>query len=204
MFVNFTFFQHFLPIIFEKNITHLILNSSLSVEKRLVSKQTDHIVSQLNVVLMFFGIVGNMTCLCVLTNRKLYKKRFNRYLLTLAFVELCFSSIVFANYLIFSLYRTKEHNNHHNLHHRRTLYDLSRFTCYYIDFIVNILDEMSVYLMLLLSIDRLYAIREPIKTKLFVTQHKQKRCVLAGVILIVFFNLPYFLIHQYQFKGKYL
>ena len=201
MFVNFTFFQHFLPIIIEKNITHLLLNSSLSVEKRIVSKHTDHIVSQLNVALMFFGIVGNMTCLCVLTNRKLYKKRFNRYLLTLAFVELCFSSIVFANYLIFSLYQPKEHHHHHR---RRTLYDLSRFTCYYIDFIVNILDELSVYLMLLLSIDRLYAIREPIKTKLFVTQQKQKRCVLAGVLLIVFFNLPYFLMHQYQFKGKFL
>ena len=184
MFVNFTYFQHFLPIIIEKNITHLLLNSSLSVEKRIVSKHTDHIVSQLNVALMFFGIVGNMTCLCVLTNRKLYKKRFNRYLLTLAFVELCFSSIVFANYLIFSLYQPKEHHHHHR---RRTLYDLSRFTCYYIDFIVNILDELSVYLMLLLSIDRLYAIREPIKTKLFVTQQKQKRCVLAGVLLIVFF-----------------
>ena len=199
MFVNFTYFQHFLPIIIEKNITHLLLNSSLSVEKRIVSKHTDHIVSQLNVALMFFGIVGNMTCLCVLTNRKLYKKRFNRYLLTLAFVELCFSSIVFTNYLIFSLYQPKEHH-----HRRRTLYDLSRFTCYYIDFIVNILDELSVYLMLLLSIDRLYAIREPIKTKLFVTQQKQKRCVLAGVLLVVFFNLPYFLMHQYQFKGKFL
>jgi hypothetical protein len=55
---------------------------------------------------------------------------------------------------------------------RRALYDLSIFTCYFTDFTVNILDELSVYFVLLMSIDRLQAIRCPIKIKLFITQQK--------------------------------
>ena len=67
---------------------------------------------------------------------------------------------------------------------------------------MNILDELSVYFVLLMSIDRLQAIRCPIKIKLFITQQKQFGLVIGGISLIAFLNMPYFLFRHHTFKGR--
>ena len=192
---NFTIQKLFPIIIFNQSISHF--NDSLVTEKNYFTEQTDNVVSKINLTLMCFGIVGNLMCMWVLAHKKLYQKRFNRYLLMLAFVEFFFCIIAFANYLTLNL--NAEVNQGRG---RRALYDLSVFTCYFTGFIVNILDELSVYFVLLMSIDRLQAIRCPIKIKLFITQQKQLGLVIGGISVITFLNMPYFLFHQHTFKGR--
>ena len=195
MLANFTIEKLSPIIMFNENISHF--SNSLTTEKHYFTEQTDYIVSKINLTLMLFGIVGNLVCMWVLAHKKLYQKRFNRYLLILALVEFFFCIIAFANYLTLNL--NAEVNQGRG---RRALYDLSVFTCYFTGFIVNILDELSVYFVLLMSIDRLQAIRCPIKNKSFITQQKQLGLVIGGISLITFLNMPYFLFHRHTFKGK--
>jgi hypothetical protein len=151
-----------------------------------IHDQIDAVVSRVNLASMLFGIVGNLICICVFNyNKILLKKRFNWYLLMLACVDCIFCCVVFSNYLVFTLYRQQ-----------RALYDLSSLTCYCTDFVVNSVDEYSVLLTLLLSIDRLYAIRRPINIKLFVTYRYQKQVTAFGFALITLVSLPYFLLSQ--------
>jgi hypothetical protein len=151
-----------------------------------IHDRIDAVVSRVNLASMFFGIVANLVCICVFNyNKILLKKRFNWYLFVLACVDCIFCSIVFANYLVFTVYRQE-----------RALYDLSAITCYATDFVVNSVDEYSVLLTLLLSIDRLYAIRRPINIKLFVTYRYQKQVTAVGFAIITLVSLPYFLLSQ--------
>jgi len=197
---NFTIQKFYPLIIFNQSMSHF--NESLTTEKHYFTEQTDNVVSKINLTLMCFGIVGNLVCIWVLAHKKLYQKRFNRYLLMLAFVELFFCIIAFANYLTLNLNAEDNQGDEQSHRSHRALYDLSIFTCYFTDFIVNILDELSVYFVLLMSIDRLQAIRCPIKIKLFITQQKQLLLVVGGISLIAFLNMPYFLFHQHTFKGR--
>ena len=196
---NFTIQKFYPLIIFNQSVSHF--NDSLTTEKHYFTEQTDNVVSKINLTLMCFGIVGNLMCIWVLAHKKLYQKRFNRYLLMLAFVELFFCIIAFANYLTLNL-NAEPNQRKEQRRGRRALYDLSVFTCYFTGFFVNILDESSVYFVLLMSIDRLQAIRCPIKIKLFITQQKQLFLVVGGISLIAFLNMPYFLFHQHTFKGR--
>ena len=152
-----------------------------------IHDKIDAIVSRINLVSMLFGVVGNLICMCVFNNKILLKKRFNWYLLMLALVDFVFCFIVFANYMVFTLDNAK------------ALYDLSKFTCYFTDFIVNNVDEYSVYLTLLLSVDRLYAIRRPINIKFFVTYRYQKQLALAGMSVITLASVPYFFLSQREY-----
>ena len=149
-----------------------------------IHQQIDALVSRINLGSMLFGIVGNFLCICVFKNKALLKKRFNWYLLILAFIDCIFCTIVFLNYLVF------------NINQERALYDLSKFTCYFTDFIVNSVDEYSVFLTLLLSIDRLNAITNPIRNKFFVTNRYQKQLTFVGMALITLVNMPYFFLSQ--------
>ncbi len=163
------------------NFTHKIIDLPHQDD---IHQQIDVLVSRVNMGQMLFGIIGNLICICVFKNKALLKKRFNWYLLILAFIDCIFCAIVFLNYLVY------------NIKEERALYDLSKFTCYFTDFIVNSVDEYSVFLTLLLSIDRLNAIINPIRNKFFITNRYQKQLTIIGIVLITLANSPYFYLSQ--------
>ena len=86
---------------------HFVSSSTSSSSSSLdlnIHDQIDAVVSRVNLASMFFGIVGNLICICVFNyNKILLKKRFNWYLLMLACVDCIFCCVVFANYLVFTL-----------------------------------------------------------------------------------------------------
>ena len=159
----------------------------ISTEHVLKASRLDGPMAKLNLYLMFFGVLSNLACIWVLCRKTMLMKRFNFYLLILALVDLVFCSILLTNYIV------------HNLFKHRALYDLSSLTCYGTDYIHYTLDACSVYLTLILSIDRLYAIIRPMRVKNFFIYQYPRRVVLIGFLVIFVFHLPHIIYNQRTF-----
>ncbi len=128
----------------------------------------DEIVSKINFCSMLFGIFGNLICVGVLAHKKMLKKKFHFYLLALAFSDLFYCLIVFSNYVVFIF-------DPPNL-----LYDFSRFTCYFTDYIYKSFDATGVILTLIVSLDRTCAITRPIAFRNFFTLRFPKTIIIVA------------------------
>ena len=155
-----------------------------NINSKPIHDRIDYVVAKINFGSMLFGIIGNFICICVLCQKQLLNRKFNFYLLLLAVADLTFCFIVFVNYSIV------------NSNPNRALYDFSRLTCYLTDYIVSSFDALSVYLTLILSIDRLYAITKPIKIKTFFTNLYPKRVALFGYLLLLTIKAPDLFLNQ--------
>lgn len=105
----------------------------------------------------------------------------------LAVADLFFSAIVFLNYFVV-------YNNPSS-----ALYDLSWLTCYFTDYVVNTLDAFCVFLTLILSVDRLYAITMPIKSKIFFTYRYPKRIAVFGYLALLIIKSPEVFLSQREY-----
>jgi hypothetical protein len=167
-------------VAFLKNISSNHINVS---SHNKLSHDFGRAISKINLIAMFFGIFGNVLCVMVFSIKSMLKIRFNWYLYILSLVDVCFCLLTFINYLIYFFDEEK------------SLKDLSKFSCYFHDYILNLLDAYSVYLAFILSIDRLYAIKQPIKIKDFFTHKYPKYVVLIGFLVILIGNLPIVLLN---------
>ncbi|CAF1055924.1 unnamed protein product [Brachionus calyciflorus] len=149
--------------------------------------KVDKIVARINFCQMLFGVIGNLICIFILMQKTLLNRRFNLYLLILALADFIFCLIVFINYYI--VYTNPS----------RALYDLSKITCYFTDYVVSSIDAFCVFLTLILSIDRLYAIKRPIKSKMFFTYRFPKRIAASGYLLILLIKSPDLFLSQRQY-----
>lgn len=162
--------------VFDKLITN---NSKTQTnDNDIIHDKIDGIVARINLGSMLFGIIGNFICICVLGQKTILNKKFNWYLLMLAFADLIYSFIVFTNYIIVII------------NPERALYDLSKYTCYFTDYIFRSIDTFCVFLTLVLSIDRLYAITNPIKSKSFFTYRYPKQIALVGYLMLTIVKSP--------------
>ena len=163
-----------------------LLNSNDTANESIPLKTTpiDPIVIMINLILMIFGIIGNILCICVFCRKSMVKRRFNWYLLILACVDLLFCCMIFAGYLV--RYPNGE----------RSLYDLSKITCYLNEYILNVLDSLTVFLALIMSVDRFYGVLCPVKSKRFYTNLYPMRVVALVFLFIAVANLPYLIYNQ--------
>lgn len=151
----------------------------------------DYLVSRINLSTMLFGIFGNLTCIFVLVHKTLLCKKFNWFLLTLAIADLSYCSIVFVNYLVYVLSESDP---------AQVIYDLSKITCYLTDYVVHSIDSFCVFLTLILSVDRLYAIMNPIKARFFVTYRFPKLITMISFIILLSVKAPEIFLSQREFK----
>jgi hypothetical protein len=136
------------------------------------------IVGKFNLILMFFGTISNMVCVRVFVKKSMFKKRFNKYLFAHSLVDILFCLLTFLNYLVYILYEEKNFS------------DLHKISCFFHDYILNLLDALSVYLAVILSIDRLYTIKKPIKIKNFLTYKYPVGVIFIGFIIIALASIP--------------
>lgn len=108
----------------------------------------------------------------------------------MAAADLFFCVIVFTNYYIVLTNQTS------------ALYDYSWFTCYFTDYIVNSLDAFCVFLTLILSVDRLYAIIRPIQNKMFFTYRYPKRIAVFGYLALLAIKLPELFLSQRKYMSS--
>jgi hypothetical protein len=143
-----------------------------------IHNSIDMIVIRVNLVLCLFGILGNLVCMGVLVQKKLLGRKFNNYLLILAFADFIFSFIVFVDYCV------KYHDP------ERAILDLSWLTCHLTDYITHTLDAFCVFVTLIVSIDRYYAIVQPIKNKTLITNRYPKQISLVCLVIMFLLHSP--------------
>ena len=160
-------------------------------EEELIHNQIDNVVSRINLATMLFGILGNLVCIFVLVQKSLINRKFNWYLLTLATADLIYCMILFANYLLYALSSTDP---------PLMIYDLCKLTCFLTDYVVNSIDSFCVFVTLILSIDRLYAIKNPIKARFFITYKFPKQITAITYIALLIVKSPELFLSQRDFK----
>ena len=146
-------------------------------------------LAKANLVFTMFGMIGNTICICVFIQKNLLIRKFNWYLLILAIAEFFFCAIVFANTIVFAI----------SPEEGKMLHDLSLIPCFFFEYSVNSIDAFCVFLTLLLSIDRLKAILDPINSRLFFTNRYPKRITLTSLIIILILKSPEIILAQRRF-----
>jgi hypothetical protein len=112
----------------------------------------------LNMGFLSIGILANMISIFVLFQKKLLKHKFNWYLLIVGIFKLVFCITLFIDYLFSKCYKDPIF-----------LHDLDEMSSKILDFIVHTSDSCVVFLTIFLSLDRLYAIKKPMRIKQFIT-----------------------------------
>ena len=142
--------------------------------------KTKGIAFCLNIVLMIIGIFGNIISICIFLQKKSLRTKFNWYLLVVTVAKLIFCLTLFTDY-VFTKFNSKA----------AFLHDLNKISSTIIDFILHTSDSCAALLTVYLSLDRLYAIKSPLKIKYFITNLHAKCLIsvsLLSLILIIFFN----------------
>lgn len=133
----------------------------------------------LNLSFLFIGIIGNSFCIYVFLQRKMIARKFNWYLLILAIFELIFCLFIFLDYLFKLMHPTKT-----------KFRELNKFTSMLFDLSIHTTDSYLAVITLILSIDRLYAIRNPIKMKTFITNSHSKHLTFIAFVSLLLLKLP--------------
>ena len=128
----------------------------------------------LNLVFSAIGIFFNFISIFVFSQEKLRKNKFNWYLLTLSVFELIFCVIIFTDYIFREIYKEGIF-----------LHGLNKITGLTIDFIIHLSDSSTTLLTLFLSLDRLYAVKKPMKIKEFVTNLHAKKLMIISLISLI-------------------
>jgi hypothetical protein len=144
-------------------------------------------IAKINICVTFFGIIGNFLCIIILFQKKLLCRKFNFYLLLLSFSELFYCMIVIVNSSKF-YFDTP-----------RFIFDMSSITCLFTDYLVGAIDGYCVLLTLVLSVDRLYAIAKPMRSRHFLTSRYPKRVAFFCFILVLIINIPEIVLTQRAF-----
>jgi hypothetical protein len=164
-------------------------NETLAVDPDILSF-TDT-VCKINLLMMSIGVIGNILCIHVFSKKKMIIRKFNWYLLVLSVFEIIFCLIIFIDYL----YRVL--NNIPVF-----LHDLNDFTKSIFDFIIHTTDSFILLITLILSIDRLLAIKDPIKAKYFITNTRSKCLLTVNFIILVLLRIPGVIICHLDFQGN--
>lgn len=153
-----------------------------------IQQIVDDVASKFNFSSMLFGIIANTLCISVFFDKIQLRKKFQFYLLALAFADLFYCIIVFLNYLVFIV-------NPPNV-----LYDLTSWTCYLTDYFVGIIDSFCILMTLVLSVDRLYAITSPLKFRNSITYRFPKMLIFACLILVALVKSPEIFLSQRTYE----
>ena len=130
--------------------------------------------SIMNLILAFIGVIGNLLCIYIFSQKQLKKNIFNWYLLALAIFEFIFCFIIFMEYLFRVAHPSKFF-----------LHELNKSLNVLIDFSFRTADSYIILITLLLSIDRLYAIKNPLNLKNFITHLHPKLLMILTLVSLV-------------------
>ena len=131
---------------------------------------------------MLVGIITNIISIYVFLKKRLRKRKFNLYLLVLTVFELIFCSLLFVDYFFAKLNKDT-----------KFLHDYKEFAGLFFDFTIHTIDSCIVILTLVLSVDRLYAIENPMKIKFFVTYLHAKYVTFVSITFLFVLKLSSFI-----------
>jgi hypothetical protein len=141
----------------------------------------EDVTSNFNILLVAIGIIDNIISISVLVNKKLRERKFNLYLLVLAIIELIYCLTVFIDYTFRKLFNQPIF-----------LSEYSNTSRIIIDYIIHTSDSCTVLMVLFLTIDRLYAIKNPMKIKQFITNLHAKKLISISLVVLIFIKTSSF------------
>ena len=168
-------------------------NSNFSTERtsfKLEAQRINAIVYS-NSVLLSIGIVGNLISFFVFLNKTLRKRKFNWYLLTLTVFKFVFCLFFFIDYILIAIHK-----------HRLFLHNVQRIFFMIIDYTIHTSDCCAVVLTLLLSTERLYAIKNPMEIKEFFTNLHAKRTITVSLLLSIILKTLSYTFCELNFLNK--
>ena len=171
------------------NMSEYFKRSNISVDTSLV--KLDEIGFNLNISSMSLGVINNMMSIFILCNKRLRKRKFNWYLLVLSIFEFIFCFTVFFDYIFIKIYKEQ-----------LFLHDLNEISFMVTDYIVHTTDSCTIVLTVLLAIDRLYAIKKPMKIKVFVTNLHAKKLMAFSLFLLLSLKTSSFIFCQFNIENS--
>jgi hypothetical protein len=132
----------------------------------------------INTAFLLLSITVNIMCIIIFLNKKLRNNKFHWYLLTVAIFQLIFSLILFCDY-IFSKFNSEN----------KFLHDLNSIAKIIIDFILHSSDSCVLLLKIFLSLDRLYAVMNPLKIKEFFTHLHALSLILMSLTTLILLKI---------------
>jgi len=141
----------------------------------------EDITSNFNILFGAIGIIDNIISISVLVNKKLRERKFNLYLLVLAIIELIYCLTVFIDYTFKKVFN-----------HSIFLSEYSNTSRIIINYIIHTSDSCTVLIVLFLTIDRLYAIKNPMKIKQFITNLHAKKLISISLVALIFIKTSSF------------
>lgn len=137
-----------------------------------------------NFFLMISGIIGNLLCIKVFLKKQLNRRRFNWYLCVLAIFEFFYCFLLFIDYSVYILRDDK-----------KLLHEINQNIEVLMYVLVHCTDSCSVAITLLLSIDRLYAIQNPMLIREFITNKRPKLLIFMVFVVFMLANIPQLIIY---------
>ena len=142
-------------------------------------------------IIVSFGIWGNVCCSYVYSQKLMRKRKFNWYLLILAIFNTLFCFIISIDYS-YRLFSEKS----------IFLHDFNVYTNMLIDYLIHLIDSYVTVLTLILSFDRLNAIKNLTNQRNFVTHRHAKFLIFITFLSILVLKIP-FLILCYENTERY-
>jgi hypothetical protein len=155
-------------------------------------KNYTNLVSKTNVVMLAFGIFGNILSIYVLSHKKMLARKFNYYLMILTIFELIFCFLLFIDYL-YMIFNSDS----------VFLHDENMYLSIAFDFSIHTTDSFTQLITLILSIDRNHAIKNPMKHRYFITNTRSKLLVFISLIILILLKIPGIITCHFDYQGKF-
>ena len=153
--------------------------------------QMNTVAFYLNSVLLGIGIVGNAVAFVVFLNKTLRKRKFYWYLITLTVFEFLFCLTCFIDYIFMKIYKRE-----------LFLHSIHKISFMIVDYTIHTSDCCTVILTLLLSTDRLVAIKNPMKFREFITNLHAKKTIIVSLFSIILLKTLSFGTCELNFSNK--
>ena len=167
---------------YSNNTQSLILTNDIT--------SIEEIACKFNMFLSIIGVIGNILSIMIFSKSKFRARKFNWYLLALSTCEVLFTSLILVDYIFTKIYSKSIF-----------LHDLNNFSSIAFDFTMHTTDSYTSLLAVILSFDRLYAIKNPMKIKYYITCVHAKLLILLSFASLVSVKILGFIICEFKIKN---
>jgi hypothetical protein len=168
-----------------------------TITPKLLDVDSDEMVyttTGLNLSFLAIGFIGNGLCIYAFSKKRMRSVKLNLYSLAIAVFQFIFCLFLFGDY-IYRLFSSEKVFLHQFNKILNILFDCS----------IHTIDSYLAVLRLILSIDRLYAIKKPLNIKTFATNLHANRFIILTFLLLILLKIPgKILCHIYETELVYI
>jgi hypothetical protein len=168
-----------------------------TITSKLLDVDSDEMVyttTGLNLSFLAIGFIGNGLCIYAFSKKRMRSVKLNLYSLAIAVFQFIFCLFLFGDY-IYRLFSSEKVFLHQFNKILNILFDCS----------IHTIDSYLAVLRLILSIDRLYAIKKPLNIKTFATNLHANRFIILTFLLLILLKIPgTILCHIYETELVYI